>query len=173
MLSERGAVPVYKRREFVGAIEASHTTAEQDEPWAQAGAATISSPDLSWGLCWREPQALSAGHLQGAEYAAHSRMALGTGVQGLGQCGLMGRWDSRDHPPGVFQVALDRVEKDCCWHPVDDPMVEGQAEEQHRPLGDLSLVDHWLLDHPVHPQDANLWRAADDLQHCQAWLMLG
>jgi hypothetical protein len=42
----------------------------------KAGAATLSSPDLSWGLCWCEPQVFSTGHLQGAEYAAPSRMAL-------------------------------------------------------------------------------------------------
>ena len=51
MLPARGAVPVYKRGELVGAIGASGATAEQDEPWAQAGAATISSSALSWGLC--------------------------------------------------------------------------------------------------------------------------
>src|SRR5712691_3931858 len=161
MLHARGAVPVYKRRERVGAIGASRTTAEQDEPGVQAGATTISSPGLSRGLGWCEPQALSAGHLQGAGHAAHSRMALRMGMQGLGQRGLMGRWNSRDHPPRVFQVALDRVEKGSRWRPIDHPMVEGQAEEHHRPLGDLSLIDHRLLDYPAHPQDTYLWRVND------------
>ena len=71
-----------------------------------------------------------------------------------------GDWPSgnrRHHPPGVFQVALERVQKGCRWRSIDDPMVEGQAEEHHRPLGDLSLIDHRLLDHPAHPQDAYLW----------------
>jgi hypothetical protein len=30
----------------------------------------------------------------------------------------MGRWNSRDHLSGVFQVALDRVGKGCCWRPI-------------------------------------------------------
>ena len=59
--------------------------------------------------------------------------------------------NSRHHPPGVFQVALERVQKGCCWGAIDHPMVEGQAEEHHRPLGDLSLIHHRLLDYPAHP----------------------
>lgn len=41
MLPARGAVPVYKAGELVGAIGASGATAEQDEECAQAGAAAI------------------------------------------------------------------------------------------------------------------------------------
>jgi glc operon protein GlcG len=41
MLPARGAVPVHKAGELVGAIGASGATAEQDEQCAQAGAATI------------------------------------------------------------------------------------------------------------------------------------
>ena len=41
MLPARGAVPVVKRAELLGAIGASGATAEQDEQCAQAGAATI------------------------------------------------------------------------------------------------------------------------------------
>lgn len=41
MLPARGAVPVYKAGELVGAIGASGATAEQDEQCAQAGAAVI------------------------------------------------------------------------------------------------------------------------------------
>ena len=37
----RGAVPVYKTRELVGAIGGSGATAEQDEQCAQAGAAAL------------------------------------------------------------------------------------------------------------------------------------
>src|SRR5215470_13995151 len=50
------------------------------------------------------------------------------------------RWHRRDHPPGVFQVALERVQKGGGGRSVDDPMVESQAEEEHRPLGDLALI---------------------------------
>jgi glc operon protein GlcG len=41
MLPARGAVPVYKAGELVGAIGASGATAEQDEQCAQAGAAAL------------------------------------------------------------------------------------------------------------------------------------
>ncbi len=41
MLPARGAVPVYKAGEQVGAIGASGATAEQDEQCAQAGAAAL------------------------------------------------------------------------------------------------------------------------------------
>jgi glc operon protein GlcG len=41
MLPARGAVPVYKAGELVGAIGASGATAEQDEQCAQAGAAVL------------------------------------------------------------------------------------------------------------------------------------
>ena len=41
MLPARGAVPVHKTGELVGAIGASGATAEQDEQCAQAGAAAI------------------------------------------------------------------------------------------------------------------------------------
>jgi hypothetical protein len=41
MLPARGAVPVYKAGELVGAIGGSGATAEQDEQCAQAGAATL------------------------------------------------------------------------------------------------------------------------------------
>jgi glc operon protein GlcG len=44
MLPARGAVPVYKAGELVGAIGASGATAEQDEQCAQAGAAALASP---------------------------------------------------------------------------------------------------------------------------------
>ena len=41
MLPARGAVPVIKNNELIGAIGASGATAEQDEQCAQAGAAII------------------------------------------------------------------------------------------------------------------------------------
>jgi glc operon protein GlcG len=41
MLPARGAVPVVKNSELIGAIGASGATAEQDEQCAQAGTATI------------------------------------------------------------------------------------------------------------------------------------
>ena len=41
MLPARGAVPVYKAGELVGAIGGSGATAEQDEQCAQAGAAVL------------------------------------------------------------------------------------------------------------------------------------
>ena len=41
MLPARGAVPVVKSAERIGAIGASGATAEQDEPCAQAGAAIL------------------------------------------------------------------------------------------------------------------------------------
>ena len=41
MLPARGAVPVYKAGELVGAIGGSGATAEQDEQCAQAGAAAL------------------------------------------------------------------------------------------------------------------------------------
>jgi glc operon protein GlcG len=41
MLPARGAVPVHKAGELVGAIGASGATAEQDEQCAQAGAAAL------------------------------------------------------------------------------------------------------------------------------------
>ena len=41
MLPARGAVPIHKTGELVGAIGASGATAEQDEQCAQAGAAAI------------------------------------------------------------------------------------------------------------------------------------
>jgi glc operon protein GlcG len=41
MLPARGAVPVYKAGELVGAIGGSGATAEQDEQCAQAGAASL------------------------------------------------------------------------------------------------------------------------------------
>ena len=41
MLPARGAVPVHKTGELVGAIGASGATAEQDEQCAQAGAAAL------------------------------------------------------------------------------------------------------------------------------------
>jgi glc operon protein GlcG len=41
MLPARGAVPVYKGGELVGAIGASGATAEQDEQCAQAGAVAL------------------------------------------------------------------------------------------------------------------------------------
>jgi glc operon protein GlcG len=41
MLPARGAVPVVKAGEIVGAIGASGATAEQDEQCAQAGAAAL------------------------------------------------------------------------------------------------------------------------------------
>lgn len=43
MLPARGAVPVYQAGALVGAIGASGATAEQDEQYAQAGAAVISA----------------------------------------------------------------------------------------------------------------------------------
>jgi uncharacterized protein GlcG (DUF336 family) len=41
MLPARGAVPVIKNNELIGAIGASGATAEQDEHCAQAGAASL------------------------------------------------------------------------------------------------------------------------------------
>jgi uncharacterized protein GlcG (DUF336 family) len=41
MVPARGAVPVVKSHERIGAIGASGATAEQDEPCAQAGAASL------------------------------------------------------------------------------------------------------------------------------------
>ncbi len=50
----------------------------------------------------------------------------------------------------------DGAEKGRRRGAVDDAMVKGQTEEQHRPLGDLALVDRRLLDHTPYSQDAHL-----------------
>src|SRR5207302_10571049 len=57
---------------------------------------------------------------------------------------------------GVFQMPGDGAEKGRRRGAVDDAMVKGQTEEQHRPLGDLALVDRRLLDHTPYSQDAHL-----------------
>ena len=58
------------------------------------------------------------------------------------------------------------------WRAVDHPMVKGQAQDHHGPLGNLSVVDRRFLDDPAYAQDAGLrgvedWRKPIDSIHSQ------
>jgi hypothetical protein len=68
---------------------------------------------------------------------------------GSRRSGAVRRLNRGNHPPGVFQVGRHCVEKFCCRCTIDHAMVERQAEEHHRPLGDLPLIDYRLLDDPT------------------------
>src|SRR2546427_11043826 len=56
-------------------------------------------------------------HGEHSPWRLSGNCCLGISAQRLGQLRLMGRWNSRDHLPGGFQVALDRVVKGWCLRP--------------------------------------------------------
>jgi hypothetical protein len=47
------------------------------------------------------------------------------------------------------------------WRAVDDSMVEGQTQDHHRPLSNLTAVDHRFLNDTADPEDAGLRRVED------------
>src|SRR5215813_4508238 len=49
----------------------------------------------------------------------------------------------------------------ACRRAVDHPMIESQTQHHHRPLGDLTAINHRLLNNPTDTEDTGL-RSVED-----------